>query len=94
MGLIQPAVPGQPFEPVIVPVLGSTIFALSMVRLNMGQDLRTDQAKLRAINQLDVACRHARSPTEFLLDPVLHMGIKDAAFVNLKNVRCRQASIH
>ncbi|KAI9570876.1 rRNA-processing arch domain-containing protein [Boletus coccyginus] len=81
-GGILPCPPGDRGVPLIVPVLLSTVEALSHIRIFLPKDLRQDQARDTVWKSvLEVQRRFPDGIT--LLDPVENMGIKDEKFLNL-----------
>jgi ATP-dependent RNA helicase DOB1 len=78
-GSVQPCPSGQKGEPLVVPVLLSTIDALSQLRIFLPKDLRPLQARETVWKSLLEVQR--RFPDGIpLLDPVLNMDIKDDKF--------------
>jgi ATP-dependent RNA helicase DOB1 len=85
-GGIQPCLPGRKGTPLVVPILLSTVEALSHIRIFLPKDLRQDQARETVWKSvLEVERRFPDGIT--LLDPVENMGIKDEKFLNLIKVR-------
>lgn len=85
-GGILPCPPGDKGTPLIVPVLLSTVEALSHIRIFLPKDLRQDQARDTVWKSvLEVQRRFPDGIT--LLDPIENMGIKDEKFLNLVKVR-------
>jgi len=84
-GGVQPCPSGQKGIPLVVPVLLSTIEAISHLRLFLPKDLRPDQARETVWKSvLEV---HRRFPDGIaLLDPIQNMGIKDDKFKELIKV--------
>ncbi|KAF8841476.1 antiviral helicase [Paxillus ammoniavirescens] len=81
-GGIQPCLPGRKGTPLVVPILLSTVEALSHIRIFLPKDLRQDQARETVWKSvLEVERRFPHGIT--LLDPVENMGIKDEKFLNL-----------
>ncbi|KAF9447607.1 antiviral helicase [Macrolepiota fuliginosa MF-IS2] len=79
---IQPCPAGQKGQPVIVPVLLSTIDGISHLRLVVPKDLRQDSAREHLWKSvLEVQSRFPKGIA--LLDPIQHMGIKDDKFKEL-----------
>jgi ATP-dependent RNA helicase DOB1 len=82
---IKPCPGEQKGQPVIVPVLLSTIDAISHLRLVVPKDLRQDAAREHLWKSvLEVQSRFPKGIT--LLDPIQHMGIKDDKFKELVKV--------
>ncbi|KAF9219294.1 antiviral helicase [Gyrodon lividus] len=82
LGGIQPCPLGQKGTPLVVPILLSTVEALSHIRIFLPKDLRQDQARETVWKSvLEVQRRFPGGIT--LLDPVENMGIKDEKFLNL-----------
>ncbi|VDB95625.1 unnamed protein product [Peniophora sp. CBMAI 1063] len=81
-GNIQPAPAGEKGEPLVVPVLLSTLDGISHLRLHMPKDLRGAPAREGLWKSvLEV---HRRCPQGIpLLDPVENMGITDDKFKTL-----------
>ncbi|KXN88677.1 ATP-dependent RNA helicase mtr4 [Leucoagaricus sp. SymC.cos] len=79
---IKPCHAGQKGQPVIVPVLLSTIDGISHLRLVVPKDLRQDAAREHLWKSvLEVQNRFPKGIA--LLDPIQHMGIKDDKFKEL-----------
>ncbi|EKM75469.1 hypothetical protein AGABI1DRAFT_46451 [Agaricus bisporus var. burnettii JB137-S8] len=79
---IEPCPPGQKGQPIIVPVLLSTIESISSLRLFVPKDLRQESAREHLWKSvLEVQGRFPNGLT--LLDPVQHMGIQDQKFKDL-----------
>lgn len=85
-GGIQPCSKGEKGVPLVVPVLLSTIEAISHIRIFLPKDIRQDQARETVWKSvLEV---HRRFPDGVaLLDPVQNMNIKDEKFMALVKVR-------
>ena len=82
---IKPCPTKQKGQPVIVPVLLSTIDSISHLRLVVPKDLRQDIAREHLWKSvLEVESRFPKGIT--LLDPIQHMGIKDDKFKELVKV--------
>lgn len=82
---IEPCPPGQKGQPIIVPVLLSTIESISSLRLFVPKDLRQESAREHLWKSvLEVQGRFPNGIT--LLDPVQHMGIQDHKFKDLVKV--------
>lgn len=81
---VEPAGDG-PGEPVIVPVLLSRIESFSVIRTQLGRDLRPLQARQEAYARIKMLLsqRGGKVP---VLDPVANMGIKDEGFKKLIKV--------
>ncbi|KAG8927198.1 ATP-dependent RNA helicase mtr4 [Tulasnella sp. 418] len=80
--MIRPCIPGEKGEPVVCPVLLSTIYAISLLRVYLPKDLRPLQARETAWKALTEIQR--RFPEGIaLLDPVKNMNIKDELFLDL-----------
>ncbi len=89
---IKPCPAGQKGQPLIVPVLLSTIDGISHLRLVVPKDLRQDSAREHLWKcVLEVQSRFPKGIT--MLDPIQHMGIKDEKFKELVKV-CRLANLH
>jgi ATP-dependent RNA helicase DOB1 len=85
---IIPCPPGEKGEPLVVPVLLSTISSISHIRIFMPKDLRPldgRNAVLKAV--MEVKKRFPEGIA--LLDPIENMGIKDDEFKSLIKVRLR-----
>jgi ATP-dependent RNA helicase DOB1 len=84
-GSVQPCPQGQKGEPLVVPVLLSTLDALSHLRIFLPKDLRPPQARETVWKSvLEV---HRRFPDGIgLLDPIQNMEIKDEKFKDLVKV--------
>jgi len=81
-GGISPCKPGQKGEPLVVPVLLSTLDGISLIRIFLPKDLRSLSA--RETTWKSVLEVHRRFPDGItLLDPVQNMGIKDEKFKQL-----------
>ena len=82
---IQPAGDG-PGEPMVVPVLLSCIESFSVVRMHIGRDLKSLQARQEAYSRVKLLMsqRNGKVP---VLDPIANMGIKDEGFLKLVKVR-------
>jgi len=81
-GGILPCKPGQNGEPLVVPVLLSTLDCISLIRIFLPKDLRSLSA--RETTWKSVLEVHRRFPDGItLLDPVQNMGIKDEKFKQL-----------
>ncbi|KIJ60732.1 hypothetical protein HYDPIDRAFT_116767 [Hydnomerulius pinastri MD-312] len=81
-GGIQPCPSGQKGTPLVVPILLSTVDAISHIRIFLPKDLRQDQARETVWKSvLEVQKRFPDGIT--MLDPVENMGIKDEKFLNL-----------
>ncbi|OCH89470.1 antiviral helicase [Obba rivulosa] len=82
-GGVQPCPPGQKGEPLVVPVLLSTIDAISRLRVFLPKDLRPLQARETAWKSVQEVQR--RFPDGIpLLDPIQDMDIKDEKFKELR----------
>ncbi|PCH38886.1 antiviral helicase [Wolfiporia cocos MD-104 SS10] len=78
-GGVQPCPPGEQGEPLVVPVLLSTIDQISRLRIFMPKDLRAIQARDTVWKSVQEVQR--RFPDGIpLLDPVADMGIEDDKF--------------
>ena len=85
-GDVQPCPVGSKGEPLVVPVLLSTIDAISVIRIFLPKDLRPLQARETAWKSiLEVQKRFPSGIT--LLDPIENMGITDTKFKTLVKVR-------
>lgn len=93
-GGIVPCPHGKKGEPLVVPVLLSTIEGLSLLRIFLPKDLRPAQARETVWKGvLEVQRRFPDGIT--LLDPVQNMGIKDEKFKTLIEVRsCNVKELH
>ncbi|KAI5117054.1 hypothetical protein M0805_005293 [Coniferiporia weirii] len=81
-GDVHPCQPGEKGEPLVVPVLLSTVEGISLIRIFLQKDLRSLQARETAWkNILEVQRRFPDGIT--LLDPILNMNIKDDKFKQL-----------
>ncbi|PAV18118.1 antiviral helicase [Pyrrhoderma noxium] len=75
-GGVLPCPPGEKGEPLVVPVLLSTLDGISLIRIHMPKDLRSTQA--RETTWKSVLEVHRRFPKGItLLDPIQHMKITD-----------------
>lgn len=85
-GGVLPCLAGEKGEPLVVPVLLSTIEGISLIRIYLQKDIRSLQARETVWKSvLEV---HRRFPDGItLLDPVQNMGIKDDKFKQLVKVR-------
>jgi ATP-dependent RNA helicase DOB1 len=84
-GGFKPCPPGQEGEPLVCPILLSTIASISHIRLHMSKDLRPLAARETMWKVvLEVKRRLPNGLT--LLDPIQNMGIKDAKFKELVEV--------
>lgn len=82
---IKPCPAGQKGQPLIVPVLLSTIDGISHLRLVVPKDLRQDSVREHLWKSvLEVQSRFPDGIA--LLDPIQHMGIKDEKFKELVKV--------
>jgi ATP-dependent RNA helicase DOB1 len=83
---VQPCPSGEKGEPLVVPVLLSTIDSISHIRVFLPKDLRGAGARetvWKAVREVQ-----RRFPDGIaLLDPVKNMGIEDARFKELVDVR-------
>ena len=85
-GGILPCPPGEKGEPLVVPVLLSTLDGISLIRIHMPKDLRSTQA--RETTWKSVLEVHRRFPKGItLLDPIQHMKITDEKLKQLLKVR-------
>ncbi|CCL98493.1 uncharacterized protein FIBRA_00491 [Fibroporia radiculosa] len=76
---IQPCPAGQKGEPLVVPVLLSTIHALSRLRIHLPKDLRSQQPRETVCKSVQEV--QSRFPKGIpLLDPIQDMDIKDEKF--------------
>ena len=81
----MPCPPGQKGEPLVVPVLLSTLDGFSLIRIHLPKDLKPLQARETAWKAvLEVQKRFEKGIA--LLDPVEHMKIKDDKFKQLVKV--------
>ncbi|KAG8221584.1 putative ATP-dependent RNA helicase [Butyriboletus roseoflavus] len=81
-GGVLPCPPDHKGNPLVVPVLLSTVEAISHIRIFLPKDLRQDQARETIWKSvLEVQRRFPDGIT--LLDPIQNMGIKDEKFLNL-----------
>ncbi|KAG6372955.1 ATP-dependent RNA helicase [Boletus reticuloceps] len=81
-GGILPCPSGHKGNPLVVPVLLSTVEAISPIRIFLPKDLRQEQARDTVWKSvLEVQRRFPDGIT--LLDPIENMGIKDEKFLNL-----------
>ena len=88
----MPCPPGQKGEPLVVPVLLSTLDGFSLVRIHMAKDLRPLQAREATWKTvLEVQKRFEKGIA--MLDPIEHMKIKDDKFKTLVRVRADPFSI-
>jgi ATP-dependent RNA helicase DOB1 len=85
-GGILPCPPGQKGVPLILPVLLSTVDGISHLRIFLPKDLRALPARETAWKSV-LECQKRFPEGIALLDPVLHMGIKDDKFKTLVKVR-------
>lgn len=83
---VLPCSPGDKGEPLVVPVLLSTIEAISSLRLHMPKDLRSLQARETLWKGVrEVVKRFPQGIS--LLDPIKDMDVKDEKFMQLLKVR-------
>jgi ATP-dependent RNA helicase DOB1 len=83
---VQPVKKGEKGEPLVVPVLLSTVDSISHIRIFLPKDLRGLQSRETAWRSVKEVER--RFPDGIaLLDPVQNMDIKDARFQELVKVR-------
>lgn len=83
---VLPCPPGEKGEPLVVPVLLSTLSSLSHIRIFMPKDLRPLEGRQTAMKALGEVKK--RFPDGIaLLDPIENMGIKDDEFKGLVKVR-------
>jgi superfamily II RNA helicase len=83
---VQPVKKGEKGEPMVVPVLLSTVESISHIRIFLPKDLRGIQARETAWRSVKEVER--RFPDGIaLLDPVQNMDIKDERFQELVKVR-------
>lgn len=83
---IRPCSGDEKGEPMVCPVLLSTIYQISMLRVFLPKDLRQLGARQNAWKSvLEVQRRFPDGIA--LLDPVKNMNINDARFVDLLQVR-------
>ncbi|KAF8128420.1 antiviral helicase [Boletus edulis] len=81
-GGVLPCPSGHKGNPLVVPVLLSTVEAISPIRIFLPKDLRQEQARDTVWKSvLEVQRRFPDGIT--LLDPIENMGIKDEKFLNL-----------
>ena len=90
-GGVIPCPPGEKGEPLVVPVLLSTIEGLSLIRIFLPKDLRPLQARETAWKSV-LEVQRRMSDGVPLLDPVQNMGIKDEKFKQLVKVSNSQQS--
>ena len=84
-GGVEPCPSGKGGEPLVVPVLLSTLDSISRLRLHMPKDLRTLDARNDAWKRLLEV--HKRMPDGIpLLDPIQDMKITDNKFTELVQV--------
>lgn len=82
---IQPSAPDGPEVLQVVPVILSTIDAISYLRIHLPKDLRATASRETAWKAIKEIKR--RWPKSIpLLDPIENMGIKDEAFLSLVKV--------
>lgn len=82
----MPCKAGQKGEPLVVPVLLSTIEGISLIRIFLPKDLRPLASRETAWKSVQEV--HRRFPDGItLLDPIQNMGIKDEKFKQLIKVR-------
>jgi ATP-dependent RNA helicase DOB1 len=85
-GGIRPCKSGEKGEPLVVPVLLSTVDAISHIRIYLPKDLRQPQARDTVWKSvLEVQKRFPDGIA--LLDPVENMKIDDGKFTDLVKVR-------
>lgn len=83
---INPPAPNSKGEPMVCPVLLSTITQISLLRVFLPKDIRGLQARQTAWKSvLEVQKRFPDGIA--LLDPVKNMNITDAKFLELQKVR-------
>ena len=91
-GGVLPCKPGDKGEPLAIPVLLSTLAAISLIRIHLPKDLRSLQARETAWKSVLEVQR--RFPNDIpLLDPVQNMNIKDDKFKQLVKVRRKHSCI-
>jgi ATP-dependent RNA helicase DOB1 len=79
---IQPCLPGERGEPVVIPVLLSIVEKISAIRIHVPKDLRPLSA--RETLWKSVLEVHKRFPDGLpMLDPIKNMKISDKMFVDL-----------
>lgn len=84
-GGVLPCAPGQKGEPLVLPVLLSTLDGISHIRIFLPKDLRQPQARETVWKSvLEVQRRFPDGVA--LLDPIQNMGIKDDKFKQLTKV--------
>ncbi|OCB91527.1 antiviral helicase [Sanghuangporus baumii] len=81
-GGVVPCPPGEKGEPLVVPVLLSTIEGISLIRIFLPKDLRPLQARETAWKSV-LEVHRRMSDGVPLLDPLQNMGIKDEKFKQL-----------
>ncbi|KAF9809026.1 hypothetical protein IEO21_07624 [Rhodonia placenta] len=91
---VQPCPSGQKGEALAVPVLLSTLEAISKLRIHMPKDLRSTQARETVHKSIQEVQR--RLPEGIpLLDPITDMGIKDDKFRDLvKKMDVMEGKLH
>ncbi|KAF8581458.1 antiviral helicase [Ramaria rubella] len=81
-GGIMPCPPGQKGVPLVMPVLLSTVDGISHLRIFLPKDLRALPARETAWKSV-LECQKRFPDGIAMLDPILHMGIKDEKFKTL-----------
>ena len=92
-GGVQPCLPGQKGDPLVVPVLLSTFNAISHLRIYLPKDLRPPSARetvWKSVLEVQRRCPDGI----MLLDPIEDMEIKDEKFKALVKVRHLLAAIY
>ena len=81
----KPTQPTEKGEPMVVPVLLSTLDGISHIRLFLPKDLRPLQSRENAFKSVKEV--HRRFPKGVaMLDPIENMGIKDEGFKKVLNI--------
>ena len=81
---IKPARPGEKSEPVVVPILLKLIRDLSAVRLKLPADLKPLDQRVMVVKMVEEAQKRVPE-SQFVLDPVKNMKIKDETFIEVVN---------
>ncbi|KAI0055953.1 antiviral helicase [Artomyces pyxidatus] len=81
-GGVQPCAPGQKGDPLVVPVLLSTLDGISHLRIYLPKDLRSPSARETAWKSVLEVQRRSPNGIAFL-DPIQDMEIKDEKFIAL-----------
>ncbi|KAK8407539.1 hypothetical protein O3P69_002232 [Scylla paramamosain] len=81
---VKPAQPGEKSEPVIMAVALKCVQEVSAVRLKLPSDLKPLDQRIMVIKMIQEAVKRVPE-SQFLLDPVKNMKIKEDAFLEIVN---------